>query len=309
MGAAAPTSVTRARVTSGVLLGCVGVLCFSGTAPATRLAAPVFGAGTLTWTRILIAAGLGAITLAATGRLRWPGRTWLPGLLAAGLGLAVGYPFFLGLAVEQVPAYHGAVVVGLVPAATAALAAVRTGERPPARFWIACVVGCCAVLVFAVVQGGGGLQAADGWLVAAVLSTAIGYVEGARVSRAIGATTTLCWAMVLLAPVAAAGVTLSILRHDPGSASPQAWVGLGYAGVASMFLGSIVWYRALAVGGTARIGQLNLAQPFLAITWSAVLLGERLTWAVPVTAIMVLVCMAICFRVTAGARRSGADPA
>ena len=106
------------------------MLCFSGTAPATRVAAPVFGAATLTWSRILIAAVLSAVTLVATHQMRWPGLPWVPGLLAAGLGQAVGYPLFLALAVERVPAYHGAMVVGLAPAATAMLAAIRSRERP-----------------------------------------------------------------------------------------------------------------------------------------------------------------------------------
>lgn len=288
----ATEGTTRPRPRDGLALGCLGLLCFSGTAPATRVAAPVFGADVLTWSRIAIAAGLGALTLAATGRMRWPGRMWLPGLLVAGLGQAVGYPLFLALALERVPAYHGAVVIGLVPAATAVLAALRGGERPRALFWIACGAGFCAVLGFALVQGAGTPQQADGWLVAAVLSAAIGYVEGARVSRAIGAVPTLCWAMLLLAPAAALGVLIG--RHDLATVTPAAWAGFGYAGVVSMFLGSIAWYQALATGGTARIGQLNLAQPFLAITWSALLLAEHITWTVLTATAAVLACMTTC---------------
>jgi drug/metabolite transporter (DMT)-like permease len=269
------------------------VLCFSGTAPATRVAAPAFGADVLTWSRIGIAACLGAVVLAATGQLRVP-RAHLRGLITAGLGQAVGYPLFLGLAVERVPAYHGAVVIGLVPAATALLAALFGGERPRARFWVACVAGFCVVLAFALGQGGGRVQAADGWLVAAVLSAAFGYVEGARVAREIGAVPTLCWMMLLLAPVAVVALAVLVPAHDFPAITPGAWVGFGYAGVISMFLGSVVWYQALAAGGTGRIGQLNLAQPFLAITWSALLLSEQLTWAVPVTAAAVLACMAAC---------------
>lgn len=277
-----------------VWLGGVGVLCFSGTAPATRVAAPVFGAGIITWSRILIAGCLGAIVLAATGRLRLPGPRYVPSVVVAGLGQGVGYPLFLGLAVERVPAYHGAVVVGLVPAATAVLAFLRGRERPSVRFWIACGTGLSAVVAFTLGQGGGGLHVADGWLLAAVLSTAIGYVEGGRASRAIGAVTTLCWAMILLTPAAAIALAVQVPARDFGPLTASAWTGLSYAGIASMFVGSIVWYRALALGGTARIGQLNLAQPFLAITWSALLLSEHLTWAVPLTAAIVLACMAVC---------------
>ncbi len=286
------------RWTDGLIFGCLGVLCFSGTAPATKVAAPVFGATTLTFARVVIAAVLGVITLLLSRRLRWPGRRRIPGLLAMGLGLAGGYPLFLALGVEQVPASHGAVVIGLVPAATGVLSAARNGERPPARFWLACLIGFAAVLTFAITQGGGRLRAADLWLVAAVLSCGIGYVEGARVARQIGAIPALCWAMILLAPAAGAALVATVFLVTVPSTPATAWIGLGYAGLISMFLGSIVWYRGLAAGGTARIGQLNLAQPFLAITWSGLLLGEPITWPVAATATVVVACMTVCIRVT-----------
>lgn len=126
----------QARWSDGLLLGAVGVIGFSGTAPATRVADPAFGPVTLTFARIVIAAVLGAVTPAAGSRLRWPGRHHLPGLLAMGLGLAVGYPLFLALAVQKVPASHAAVVIGLVPAATAVLAAARNKERLSRPFWL-----------------------------------------------------------------------------------------------------------------------------------------------------------------------------
>jgi len=270
------------------------VLCFSGTAPATRVAAAVFGPTALTAGRILIAAALGVLTLLIMRRWRWPERPTIVGLLIAGTGQAVGYPLFLALAVERVPAYHGAVVIGLTPAATATLSALRLGERLRPRFWLACLLGSASVAAFAIAAGGGRLQVADAWLVAAVLSAAIGYVEGARVARQIGGAETLCWAMILLAPAAAVVMVVSVSTRVFPPIPAQAWVGFGYAGVASMFLGSVLWYRALAVGGTARIGQLNLAQPFLAITWSSLLLGEELGWAVPITAALVLACMLVC---------------
>jgi drug/metabolite transporter (DMT)-like permease len=283
----------------GVLLGSAGVLCFSGTAPATRLAV-AFGPAAVTAGRIVIAAALGALTLLAMRRLRWPGRRMAPGIIVAGLGQAVGYPLFLALAVQQVPANHAAVVIGLTPAATAALSAVRTGERLPGKFWWACVIGFVVVTTFAVAEGGGGVQAADAWLLAAVLSTAVGYVEGGRISAELGGTETLCWAMILLSPAAAVVLAVTL----PGVAPGPAWVGFGYAGIFSMFLGSVLWYRGLAAGGISRIGQLNLAQPFLAITWSSLLLGEHLTWAVPVTAAVVLACVAVCLRSSPNANRS-----
>jgi len=294
--ARAPAGGRRARWTGGLLLGATGVVGFSGTVPATRVAAPAFGPLTVTFARIVIAAVLGAVTLAAGRRLRWPGRRHLAGLLAMGLGLAVGYPLFLALAVQRVPASHAAVVIALVPAATAVLSAVRNSERLPRPFWLACLTGLAAVTGYAATSGGASAHAGDLWLAAAVLSCAVGYVEGARVARRTGAIPALCWAMLLLAPAAVPLLAVAALTRPAGPVPASAWAGLGYVGVISMFAASLAWYRGLAAGGTARIGQLNLAQPFLAIGWSALLLGEHITWPVPVTAAIVLCCMVVCLR-------------
>jgi drug/metabolite transporter (DMT)-like permease len=236
------------RWTDGLLLGAAGVIGFSGTVPATRVAAPVFGPVTLTFARIVIAAVLGTVTLAVGGRRH------LAGLLAMGLGLAVGYPLFLALAVQQVPAIHAAVVIALVPAATAVLSAARNSERLPRPFWLACLTGLVAVTGYAAVSGSAGTG--DLWLAAAVLSCAVGYVEGARVARRIGAIPALCWAMLLLAPAAAPLLAAAALTRHATPIPATAWAGLGYLGVISMFAASLAWYRGLAAGGTARIARM-----------------------------------------------------
>ncbi len=308
---AAPPSVQAESPNwrAGLIFGCLGLLAFSGTLPATRVAVPVFGPTILTCARIEIAAALGVMTLCSLGGRRRPYRRELPGVLWTGLGLAVGYPFFVALALERVPAGHGAVVIGLAPAATAAIAVMRTRERPPWRFWLACGIGVSAVAAFAIYQGGGRIELADGWLVAAMLSVGFAYVEGGRVSRAFGGTATLCWAMVMLAPFAAIPLIMALRTHVWEPISWQAWLGFWYAGVVSMFLGSVAWYRGLAAGGIARIGQLNLAQPLLALLWSATLLGERISWPFIATAVVVISAMAVCIRsrVTAAAPRSKVD--
>lgn len=281
---------------TGILMGCIGVLCFSGTVPATRLAAPGLGASTLTFSRIVVAATLGLLVLLLTRRFHWPGFRSLPSLVLMGLGLAVGYPFFLALAVERAPSSHSAVVIGLVPAATAVLSAVRNRERLPARFWVSCAVGVIAVVLFAVGRGGGSLTPADGWLGAAIASCAIGYVEGGRVAQTLGAIPALSWAMLILTPIAAPALLLEGSTHSIASLSASTWAGFAYACVTSMFIGSLAWFRGLATGGTARIGQLNLAQPFLALLWSALLLGEHITISEAATAGVVVICIGICIR-------------
>ncbi len=277
-------------------MGSLGLLAFSGTLPATRLAVPVLGPTILTCSRIEIAAGLGVVALLMLPGRRWPRRSEVPGILWTGLGLAVGYPLFVALALEHVPAAHGAVVVGLAPAATAVIAVLRTHERPPGRFWIGCGIGVLAVALFAIGQGGGRIEPADGWLLAAMLSVGLAYVEGGRVSREFGGTATLCWAMIMLAPFVAVPLFVEARTHAWGAIPWSAWTGFWYTGVVSMFLGSVAWYRGLAAGGIARIGQLNLAQPLLALLWSAVLLGERVTSSFVLTATIVLAAMAVCIK-------------
>lgn len=281
---------------SGLGFGLLGVLAFSGTLTATRVAVPSFGPTIMTFGRIEVAATLSLITLLAIGGRRLPARKHLIGILWTGLGLAVGYPLFVALAVERVPASHGAVVIGLAPLATAVLSVVRNGERPPLRFWFGCFTGVLAVTLFALWQGGGRITIADGWLVAAMLSVGVGYVEGGRVSRELGGTVTLCWAMILIAPLVAIPLALEIYTRNWSTIPWQAWAGFWYAGVVSLFLGSVAWYRGLAAGGITRIGQLNLIQPILALTWAALLLHEPITWPFVVTAILVLLAMAVCIR-------------
>lgn len=281
---------------SGVLLGGLGMLAFSGTLPATRMAVPFFGPTVLTCSRILVAAVLGTITLLLIRGRRIPQRDQFAGIAWAGIGIAVGYPLFVALAVEGVPASHGAVVIGLTPAATAILSVLRTGERPPLRFWLACGTGGLAVALFALWEGGGRIVPADGWLAAAILSAGIGYVEGGRVSRELGGTATLCWAMVLLAPLAGGVLIGAVLSRDWSPVPLEAWTGFGYACFVSMFLGSVAWYKGLAAGGIARIGQINLIQPLCALAWSALLLGEAVSWPFFATSIMVLLSMTVCLR-------------
>ena len=247
----------------GLLFGGVGVLAFSGTLPATRLAVPAFGPAVLTCGRIVVAAALGAVALWLLRRHSLPRGRHIAGILWTGMGLAIGYPLFVAIAMEHVPASHGALVVGLAPATTAILSVIRTGERLPLRFWLASSTGVMAVVIFALAQGGEHIALADAWLVAAAVSVGLGYVEGGRVSRELGGTVTLCWAMNFLCPIAVLALITVAAGRDWPAISWGAWAGFAYAGIVSMFLGSVAWYEGLAVGGIARIGQLNLISPSL----------------------------------------------
>ena len=272
------------------------MLGFSGTLAATRVAVAGFSPLQITCARIVMAGLLGAAYLLLTNRLALPARKHVVSILLMGLGLAVGYPFFLAMALESVPAVHGAVVAGLAPAATALIAVVRTGERPSLPFWGACLVGFGAVLFFAYDAGEGHLSAADGWLLLGMLSLGIAYVEGGRASRDLGGSVALSWAMLLLTPFAAVPLIIGGGAFESARVSAASWFSLAYLGVVSMFLASVFWYRGLALGGIARIGQINLLLPLTALGWSALFLGEEITRTAVACAVIVFLAMIVCLR-------------
>jgi len=275
----------------GLLFGLVGVASFSLTLPATRAAVagldPVFvGLG-----RAVVAAVLAAVALLAT-RTPWPGRAHLPGLAVVAAGVVVGFPLFSAWAMRRVPATHGAIVVGLLPLATAVAAAWLAHERPSRAFWLCALAGSAVVVGFALWQGGGAFHLADLLLVAAVVSAAIGYAEGGRLARTLGGWQVISWALVLASPAMLAA-TLLAADARLQTASASAWAGFAYVGVVSMFLGFFAWYRGLALGGIAAVGQVQLLQPFLTIFASAWLLGETVDAATLVAAALVIATIAL----------------
>ena len=287
----------------GLAYGFVGVACFSLTLPATRVAVADLDATVVGLGRALVAAVLAAVFLAAT-RSRLPAGAQVRSLGIVAAGVVVGFPFLSAWAMQRVPAAHGAVVLGLLPLATAVAGVLRAGERPSRAFWIASCAGSAAVVAFALVAGGGQAHAADLALAGAVVAAALGYAEGGRLAREIGAAQVICWALLLSAPFLAVPVGLAVRRHGL-DASPAAWLGFAYVSVVSMFLGFFAWYRGLALGGIARVGQMQLLQPFLTIFASAALLGESVTATTLGFAVAVLACVAV-GRKAAVARPDGA---
>ncbi|MBA2598746.1 MAG: DMT family transporter [Chloroflexia bacterium] len=258
----------------GFAFGFIGILAFSLTLPATRLAVPELGSTVVGLGRALVAALLAGILLLVL-RERPPPRRYWPGLAVVAVGVVIGFPLFSALALQYVPAAHGAVFVGLLPAATAVMAVLRAGEHPPRAFWLAVAAGVVAVLLFAAAEGAGRPQPADALLLIAMLFAALGYAEGGRLSREMGGWRVICWALLLSAPFLAVPVSIAITR-DGLSAGRDAWLGFAYVAVISMFLGFFAWYRGLALGGVARVGQMQLIQPVLTLIWSALLLGESI---------------------------------
>ena len=261
----------------GLWLGLLGVVIFAMTLPMTRLAVgpasdpqlpPVF----VTAGRAALAGLLSVAYLLATG-VRRPQRSQLPAFAICALGTVVGFPLFLSLALRHVDAMHAAVISGVLPLATAAVAAVSFRQRPSPGFWVCAVLGCTLVLVFAAYRGSGRLSAADRLLLLSVMSAAIGYVAGARLSAQMRAEQVICWVLVLSLPFTVP-VMLVNLPEAPVRAS--AWGGFAYVTLFSMWLGFFAWYRGLALGGTVRVSQVQLVQPFLALLFAVPVLGERL---------------------------------
>ena len=300
------------RFSGAVACGALGVLAFSFTLPATRLAVHDLDATVVGLGRALVAALLAGAVLAARHE-PLPAARHLPSLAVVALGVVVGFPLGTSLALAHVPAAHGAVIVGLLPAATAAMAVVRARERPSVRFWIAVAAGLVAVLAFAASQGAGRPQAGDLLILLAVALGALGYAEGGALAREIGGWRVICWALALSAPFLAPVVAWKVAQTGLHGGL-NAWLGFAYVSVFSMFLGFFAWYRGLARGGVARIGQLQLAQPVLTLLWSALILGERFGPGTVVAALAVLSCAAITQRVRTartpgrvGTRREPAD--
>jgi len=293
-GSLSPRSVPGPKAeTRGLWLGLLGVAIFALTLPMTRLAvgpaeAPQLPPLFVTAGRAALAAVLSIGFLRLTGAARPPRRLW-PALGLCAAGTVIGFPLFLALALRQVDAMHAAVVTGLLPLATAAIAALALRQRPSFGFWACAVLGSALVLVFAAWAGGGRLGLADGLLLLAILSAAGGYVAGAFAVRELTAEQVICWVLVLSLPLTA---PLMLLSWPTQPASAAAWGGFAYVTLFSMWLGFFAWYRGLALGGTVRVSQVQLLQPFLALLFAVPILGERLE---PLTLLFSLAVIATVF--------------
>lgn len=283
---------------AGLLWGLLGVLAFSFTVPMTRIAVanegmdPIFvGAG-----RAVIAAILAAIALWTAKQERPNTSQWLR-LSVVAFGVVLGFPLLTSFAMASVPANHGAVVIAILPAATAVAAVIRTKERTKASFWCAAAIGALAAIVFAVISGGGlaGLQPADLLLLAAVVVCGIGYAEGGLLARELGAWQTISWALVLASPLMLV-LSLISLHHQALSSGPAGWGAFAYLGFVSMYLGFVAWYRGLAIGPMSRVSQVQLVQPVLTILWAALLLGENIGWSTIAGGAVVICCALLAIR-------------
>lgn len=283
---------------AGLWWGLLGVTAFSFTVPFTRVAvesghmsALFLGSG-----RAVIAALLAAAALILTRQKLPRGKQWVQVAVVAG-GAVIGFPLLTSFALTTAPASHGAVVIALLPAATAVIAVLRTGERPGRAFWIAAALGSIAAVVFAVVQGGGlgGLHLSDLLLFAAVIVCAVGYAEGGVLSRALGSWQTISWALVLASPLMVLLTGIAIAQQRP-TGSLEEWGAFAYLATVSMFLGFFAWYRGLAIGPMAQVSQVQLTQPVMSVAWAGLILREYIGWQTIIGGIAVIGCALLAVR-------------
>ena len=291
--------------TRGLWLGLLGVVIFAMTLPMTKLAVgtasdPQLPPQFVTAGRAAFAGLLSVGYLWLTGAPRLQRRD-VPALVVSALGTVVGFPLFLSLALRQVDAMHAAVVTGLMPLATAVVAALYFRQRPSFGFWACALLGCALVLVFAAHQGSGRLSAADGLLLLAVASAAIGYVAGAQVSARLPAEQVICWVLVISLPLTLPAMLVT-WPVQPVRAS--AWGGFAYVTLFSMWLGFFAWYRGLALGGTVRVSQVQLVQPFLALLFAVPVLGEKLESTTVLFSLAVIAIVFVGKKMPAGTRTS-----
>lgn len=276
-----------------MLLGALGVLSFSVTFPATTAAEASFNPVLIGAGRTVIGAALAAAVLAGRRERLLPPRAALPGLLVAGIAVGPGFGLLGALALVHVSSVHGAVLTGLIPAATAGMAVLRAGERPRPGYWIALVLGLAVVVGFAVIQGGGQLRAPDVLLLAAIVVGGVGYTEGGILAREYGGWRVICWALIVSLPLSLPVTLAAAIVKPPAHVTAGATIALLYIGLVPMCLGFFAWYDGLARGGVARIGRIQLAQPALTLGWSALLLGEHVGWLSATAAAAVIVVTAV----------------
>lgn len=265
---------------NGLWLGALGVAIFALTLPMTRLAvgtpeAPQMSGIFIATGRAVIAALLSAVFLLVT-RAPWPRRAdWWP-LGVVALGVVFGFPLCSSIAMRHVEAVHASVIVGVLPLATAAVGAWLHRQRPSLGFWICAGLGTALVVAFAVLRSGQGgltLAPADALLLLAMACAAVGYGVGAQLSQRMRPDNVICWALVFSLPL---NLPLALMEWPQAAIKTEAWSAFAYVAVFSMWLGFFAWYRGLALGGTVRVSQMQLLQPFLSMLFAVPLLGESL---------------------------------
>jgi drug/metabolite transporter (DMT)-like permease len=273
----------------GLVWGFVGVAIFSLTLPFTHVAVKEFDPLFISMGRTVVAAMVGAIMLVATQQT-WPDFKDFKILLVVGCGVILGFPILSSVAMRTAPASHGSVVLGLLPLGTAFMSTIFAGERPSPTFWLWSLLGSSTVVIYALWEGGLEFHSADLLLVLAVLTASMGYAAGGSLSRKLGGWQVICWALLLFLPVTLP-LAYYFASNVTGHESLQGWACFGYLALMSQLVGFFAWNKGLAIGGVARVGQVQLFQSFMTQIGAWALTGEALTLRSMIFAGLVVICV------------------
>ena len=291
-------SSSSSRERLGLLLGFIGMAIFGGTLPATRIAVSAIDPMALTALRTAIAGLCSLVLLLVLRRPLPPRRLWLP-LAIAMLCVSIAFPFLMALAVQTVDASHGGVVLGILPIATALVAVAITHERPRPLFWIASIAGAALVIAFALRQGGGTLSAGDLLLFAAVAVSAIGYAFSGRLTADMPGWEVISWVLVMALPISLPAAVLT-MPADLTHIALKPWLALLYVALFSQWIAFFAWNAGMAMGGIARVSQVQLLQPFITFALAAFFNGETITLQILLFAAAVVATVAISTRTRSG---------
>lgn len=281
---------TQQTASSGWVNGFIGVLLFSGSMPATKVAVlsldPIF----VTAARAGIAGILALICLLVFKEKR-PTKKQLMPLAIVAIGGVIGFPLLSALALQYITSAHSLVYLGILPMSTAVFAVLRGGEKPKRIFWLFSILGSLIVIGFAALQGGTSSPVGNILMIIAILLCGLSYAEGAKLSKSLGGWQVISWAVVISLPISLPIMFLTA-PSAPALISTETWIGVAYLGIFSMFIGFIFWYKGLAQGGTASVGQLQLLQPFFGLALAATLLNEHVSSNMILVTIGVILCVA-----------------
>jgi drug/metabolite transporter (DMT)-like permease len=281
---------------TGLLLGLVGVIMFSLTLPMTRLAVKEIDPVWLALARAEIAALLGGLAL-LWFKVPFPPRALWPTIAWTIIGVIFGFPVFSSIAMRYTDASHGAVVVGLLPLATAVVATLYASEKPSRAFWLTALAGSLVVISYSLWQSQGELKIGDASMLVAIVLCAFGYALGGKLAQAIGGWQAISWALVCAAPIVAIplawlaftqGGILASAKIGTSAISSNSWWAFAYVSVFSQLVGFFFWYGGMAIGGVARVSQVQLLQMFFTLIFAGLINQETVGWPTWVVALVVV---------------------
>ena len=263
------------KETKGMLIGFIGILIFSLTLPVSKIAVLSFNPYFIAFGRATLA-GLVALAYLLYKKEPIPSKVDFLKFVVIALGVVFGFPIFTTIAMIEGSSSHGAVILGMMPLATTVIGVIRFKERPSLGFWLVSLLGAALVVVYALLKSSGDFTYIDGLLVAGGICACVGYVEGGELSRKLNPRVVISGALVISLPIT---IVMSYFTFDMQyvDAGSMAWIILIYLSLFPMFIGFFFWYEGLAIGGIARVSQVQLIQPFCTLVAASILLGDPFT--------------------------------